>query len=402
MTLRIDTKKILNGLALVLLFFASMNFQAKFFYFVFATLFVLALTQKRFLANPTMFVYLALGGLMSVYNMNEGLLSMLRCMANLALYAVGYNMIVFGSRANGNTIEERNGYMQKTGISLLITVSLGSFTHFVLNYLNNSNNVLVRNTNDIWTGQIMAATGQATLACLMLGLSIATIVLPKKKIYRYIGIGCIALALTYNLVLAGRTMVAAVCILFIIALLYARKSSTNSYERFKVLFGFVIGLLALLVLFLYNVGGIRDFVFDSNLFERFKFTSELFEADARSNGKIAFLQNAWKYPFGGLNLRSQYGYAHDLLLDGYDEYGMFGFIFLVMILVMGIKSLYRLIRYSSYSRYVKISFLCVYSSVLLMFCVEPILAGMSWLFACFCLINGCMDGMLIYDKRRKL
>ncbi len=400
MTLRIDSKKILNGAVLVLLFLASMNFYAKFFYIVFATLFAVMLMQKRLLMNQSSVPYLALGVLMSVYNMNEGALSMVRCMANVALYLVGYNLLVYGSKSS-DSLDESYDYMGKMCNSVIVAISLGSFTHFILNYLNNSDNLLVRNTNDIWTGEIMAATGQAVLACFMLGLSVSMIVLPKKKIYRYVGFLAVIGALAYNLVLAGRTMIAVVCILFIVSLLYARKTSGNSYERFKVLFGFGIGLLALIVVFIYNVGGIRDYIFDSNLFERFEFSFDAFTMDdSRSDGKVVFLQNAWRYPFGGLNMRPQFGYAHDLLLDGYDEYGIFGLIFLVTILLLGVRSLYRVLKHTAYSRYLKMSLLCIYVSVLLLFCVEPILAGMPWLFACFCLINGCLDGMLVYDKRR--
>ena len=40
-------------------------------------------------------------------------------------------------------------------------------------------------------------------------------------------------------------------------------------------------------------------------------------------------------------------------------------------------------------------------AILLEFLMEPILAGMQWLFACYCLINGCVVGMHMSYRRFK-
>ncbi len=245
----------------------------------------------------------------------------------------------------------------------------------------------------------MAATGQATLACLMLGLSIATIFAPVKKWHRLIAILAILLIMMYNFALAGRTLIVFLFLLFLLAAVYFRITSENVSERFKIWVGVLLVLLAVVITFAYNIAGLRDFIFDSNLFERFEDSD--FSSD-RTVSKFQFLRNAWRYPFGGLHLRDDYGYAHDLLLDGYDEYGIFGFLLLLTVLLLGVRSMCKLIFRSTYSRAFRMAFLCSYTSVLLMFLVEPILAGMPWLFTCYCLMNGFMDGMLLKQKERGL
>ena len=92
-------------------------------------------------------------------------------------------------------------------------------------------------------------------------------------------------------------------------------------------------------------------------------------------------------------MRSQYGYAHDLLLDGYDEYGILGLLMLLGILASGVRALYRLMIRTDYAKENKLAFLCVNCAVWLVFYVEPILPGMQWLFACYALMNGIMDAM---------
>ena len=98
-------------------------------------------------------------------------------------------------------------------------------------------------------------------------------------------------------------------------------------------------------------------------------------------------------------MRSQYGYAHDLLLDGYDEYGILGILMLLGILASGVRAWYRLMIRTEYAKETKLAFRGVNRAVWLFFYVEPILPGMQWLFACYALINGIMDAMNVTDSR---
>jgi len=143
-----------------------------------------------------------------------------------------------------------------------------------------------------------------------------------------------------------------------------------------------------------NVAGIWDSITDSNFFNRlFEFSGTSWLDAERIEARISFLKNAYLYPFGGLHMRNRFGYAHDLLLDAYDEYGIFALLLLILILADGVKRLWIFCSRTSYGMVYKLGFLCIYAAILIEFCVEPIFAGMQWLFVCYCFINGCLTGM---------
>ncbi len=386
--LKINRNNAKTALLLALLFFASMNFGAKFFYFVFAALGVTALLQGKLVIHRRALPYLCLGLLMAAYNHREGILSMLRCLAYVAFYLVGFNMVAV---RQGEAHEEKG---EKVVFSVLAAISLGSFTHYLLNYLTNLSADMGRNTLDIWSGAVMAATGQAVLSCLMLGFSVALVFLPPKRPWRWLALGSIALILAYNFVLAGRTLPVMLGLVALAALVYTWKTAAPAPRR-KILAGLAVAVLLAVVL--PRLGPVAQFLEGTNLFQRLEAGIGL--QSGRLDAKWQFLTQGWRYPLGGLHLRQQFGHAHDLLLDGYDEYGLGGLVLLTVILINGISALWTAIRREGGSRSIKLALLCLYLAVLLAFCAEPILAGMPWLFTCFSLVNGCMDGLHLAERK---
>ena len=133
---------------------------------------------------------------------------------------------------------------------------------------------------------------------------------------------------------------------------------------------------------------------ESTLFSRFEGSfTYLVDIESRVHTKMRFLTQLVDYPFGDCHIRSMYGYAHDLLLDAYDEYGMLVFCMLCCILIIGMVQLFSLLRRTGYTESFMLMLLLIYCAILLEFAVEPILVGMPWLFSCYCLINGCVTGM---------
>lgn len=397
MNLKLNLNNVKDLIVYCLLFFAAMNFQSKFFYFVFIAFFILMIMQKRILINQESFFYLILSVFTAIYDYSGGINSIIISMAYFLLYIIGYNMVIIGSENKKIICDDSMKIIEKKAYYLLLAIAGGSFTHYMLNFFINFNLELGRNTNDIWTGSIMAATGQAALACLMLAMSVSMIIAPKKKFHRVIGIISILCIFMYDFIIACRTIPVMFIILFIIGLIYVNKSMKNSAKKNKQMLGLFAFVLIILVCIKLNVGGIQEIIINSNLFDRLEFSTNSFNTEtSRMYAKMQFILNAYKYPFGGLNLLNQYGYAHDLLLDGYDEYGLIGFILLVMILFISIKRVYHLIKYTKYSNEFKLAILCVYVAFLLEFCIEPILAGMKWLFCCYCLISGCVSGLNRY------
>lgn len=398
MNIQINKRRSKNILIYALLFLCSMNFEAKFHYFVYGLFMILILSQQaNLLVTHGSLAYLALGVLMSLYCIDEGILSMLRCFSPFMMYELGFNLTV----QNKRSLKENYGTENSTEsfvYALIVSVCAGSFSHYLLNAVTNIGNIIGRNTIDVWSDEIMGATGQACLACLMLGLAVALIFKPLKAYQRYLGIACIIAALAYNLVLSGRSIIVVLAVLFFVSLLYINKIEKNFNKKLSLFIKIILALLAVLLIFAFNVFGVRNLLMQSNFVERFTEVLNFWDNSAREEAKLQFILHGWQYPFGGNHLLEQYGYAHDLLLDGYDEFGLLAFILLVLILSFGISSLIALLKRPRYSHELKFALLCVYVAILLIFLVEPILAGMAWLFVIYCFINGFMDGMRDADR----
>ncbi len=375
-----------------LLFLAAMNFQAKFFYFIFAAFGVFTFSKSKLKITDAVIPYILLGLLMGIYNTDEGILSVLRCFTYALCFILGSNF--FSDRLRDNV---ENNFLQSTekAYRVLRVLCWGPFVHFMLNFFYNFNGTMGRNTNDIWTGERLSATIQAALACMMTGLCISMIISAKSIVLRAIYVMAIIGVLMYNLVLSGRTLPLLTLVILIIGLLYFYRHEEVLSNKIKTTWIVAFILVTAALAFILNIADIRDYVMDSNLFDRLQ--NDIGEVNLiggeRTRRKLLFLKNMWEYPFGGLNMREQFGYAHDLLLDAYDEYGILSLFFLVIILASGISNLVCLCKNKKAPIFFKLSFLCVYVAILFEFCIEPILEGVPWMFACYCLLNGCIYGL---------
>lgn len=347
-------------------------------------------------------VYFALGILMSIYNAGSGMMAMLRCFSYGIMYIVGYNALITWTQTDH--ILERNKQIERKAYFLLIAIAFGSFSHFILNYIYNFGQNLGRNTNDIWTGEVMAATGQAALGCIMVGVSVAMILYPRKKYVRLLGTVVMLSMLAYNLILAGRTLLVIVGIVFAIGLLFVLVHVSNMKKRTCVFLKVFLVVVVCIVLYQLNICGIQDVIMKSNLYLRFFGKNQLELAETgRTVARVYYLKHFLEYPFGGIHMREQFGYFHDLLFDAYDEYGLLSFLLLIVILLSGLREVYHFCVCKQRDVLIRLIFCCTYVSIMIEFCVEPIFAGMQWLFVCYCLINGCIARMnkMSYDCTRE-
>lgn len=378
-------------LVLFLIFLAAMNFKAKFFYFAFASLIVFVGIRQKFEVHGTIIAYVGLAVLMAIYNLSNGFMAALRCFAYVAVYLVGYNVISVYSKYRMNLREALNAG-EKCTWDFLFSVAGGSFVHLMLNFLRNRGQNIGRNTIDVWSGAIMAATGQAAIGCLAAGVSVALILAAHKRYLRWTGWVMLGGLMAYNFILAGRTMIFMTLILFVAGYAFLVWKEDNRRKIVRIALWAIVAALFAVAAYSTNLGGIREQLQDSNLFERFgneEDSMDLLE-DTRGEKRKGFITNAYKYPLGGLNLRRQYGYAHDLLLDAYDEYGLIALILLCVILIRSVIEVWKLINNRMLQVPFRLCIFSVYMAIFIQFCLEPIFAGMPWLFAIYSLLNGCI------------
>ena len=116
--------------------------------------------QLKIKIDKIWYLYLALSILTCFYNVDNGVLAMIRCFSYVLIYLLGFN-ILSTPNESALTIEETKINIHKQFYYIILALALGSFLHFGLNYVTNISADMDRNTIDIWSGEVMAATGQA-------------------------------------------------------------------------------------------------------------------------------------------------------------------------------------------------------------------------------------------------
>ena len=92
---------------------------------------------------------------------------------------------------------------------------------------------------------------------------------------------------------------------------------------------------------------------------------------------------------GGGHIFAETGsYAHDVLLDTYDEAGVFALVAAIAIVWDAASKMRKMLRNTLAGYNLKITVLCIYAAIFIEFAVEPIIAGMPWLLMIFCFTNG--------------
>lgn len=396
--IKIYKNKIINLIIYILFFLTALDFHNMHNYFIFLAMIMYCLFCSKIYFTGLYAIYIGLGLLIGFYNNEARLFSIIRPFSYFFCFFIGYNLI---KNIRYNILNDKEIQRQVLIIRTCIVWAAGTFLHYVLNFIYNLNNPVGRNTIDIWMGSVSSATRQASLASLAIAVSVYFFI-QKKTIYTISAFAISAIILMYNFVLAGRTILVMVALVFSGGLLYFLIYSKSNKRRLRILVILAIIIFICAFIFLNNYGGIKDKILSSNLLKRFtgEYAIGALE-DGRTSLKLIHINNflALSHPFGGAYSRSLAGnYAHDLLLDSYDEYGIIGFILLLIILSSSIFHLYNLFfNYKSCVDF-KVLIFCLYFVVFLEFIVEPILLGVDWLFAFYAYLNGCI--LALTERKR--
>lgn len=380
-----------DNIIMLVLFLCGMNFQAKFFYFAFG-LFILQCFSKRYLYyDRILWVYFLFSAVYCVYGLSVGTMEAVRRMIFLCMYMFGYN----STMVHANSSKDNEG-IEAWVVKCVLFFSIGAFFHYFLNMITNIGSSIGRNTFDVWSGEILSATGQAALACPMIGIAVARIIAPQNNKERILPIMAVVIILIYNMMLAGRTLIVMLLVDTLFCIMLYSIYEDNNKKKIKIWAVLIAIVLFSLTLYQMNIFGIRTMFEQSNLYARFydSETANDFTEDSRMLSKGYYLTHMWNYWWGGQHMNAQVGYAHDLLLDCYDEAGILAAIPLLIIIIFSAQNIICLAQIHCLSIQNRIFMLSFYFCVFIQFFMEPILAGTRWLFAGFCLVNGCVNAVL--------
>ena len=97
-------------------------------------------------------------------------------------------------------------------------------------------------------------------------------------------------------------------------------------------------------------------------------------------------------------MHDQTGYAHDIYLDTYDQASVFAFLGIVIYMINALIHFLKFIKNKKLPFTLRQTVFCIYIAIFLEFMIEPILVGMPWMFASFCLIDGYVSRILMQSK----
>ena len=368
-----------------ILFLATLNIFNKMAYLIFAAFLVLLLfknfnTEINYMAILLIVFSLALILFSDISGiLKNGIFTAIRNLIYPLIYIIGYN--IYSKEDSDNKFQ-----------NIMIFVGLGSFLHYILNMFINTE-AEGRNTKDIWSADVLSATGQAALCCIAIGIFGAVLYSKRKPIYKILAIAGLVSVLVYNLVLAGRTSVALMLIVLVAGFGYY--SVLNKTRRLKTILPICFVAFFIVLAIRFNWCGIGDYVFDSNLFERFTEETTINSSSGRTDFKLEYLKYILIYPFGGGKIYNEVGrYAHDLLLDLYSDAGIIAAIIILVILLISLKNTFKVFKNKNISTDMKMLVFCVYIVIYIQFFLEPIMAGMPWLLALFLFYNGMISRRL--------
>ena len=309
-------------------------------------------------------------------------------------YIIGYNLI-----SDFDSLKSQ----VHTFKTLVWILGLGAWFHFLFNFLINRNSSVGRNAIDIWTGLPLSATGQVALCTIILGVAIVQLICSNTFKGRIAPIIILGVTFLYNLILAGRSILLMAAIVLIVVLIYHIRIKPFSRSTLSLIFSILFVTVIISVMYGNNILNLRSIVEDSNLFKRFfdsSASSVDLSADSRFTVKLKYLKYLLVFPFGGSRIRATVGaHAHDLYLDTYDEAGIFAFLSITLIVIYFIRNNVRLLKSNHFTFETKAFILALFVTLNIEFLIEPILAGMPWLLACFCIIYGATSRLT--DKTNK-
>lgn len=370
---------------IICLFLATMNFVGRFYYCVFFAGIVLMMMNRGLVRLPrTIIPVLILAMALVLFSpmSHQSMTNMIKPFAYPLCVLLGNNLMSEDSgKGRGRQL-----------LVLILCLSAGALAHYVLNLWFNWGSTIGRNTIDFWSREAYSATGQATLACMAIGVAVMCICTGYKLAVKVFAVIVLLVVMYYNLVLAGRMIFMLISVCIIVAILFRLYLEKKSLNRMKIIAGVGIGAICVIMCYRINLLSVQEVIQNSNFFDRFfgEYATEIAQ-DGRAGVKWQYILRMLDHPIGGLHIRSEVGgYAHDVLLDTYDEGGFLAFGAVLCMLFDFVIKCFNLCTSDAVADNVKMLVVCQATCILLVFMIEPILAGVQWLFACFCVIYGAI------------
>lgn len=389
-------ERLFSLVILLCIFLGSLNLVNRYYYCIYIAALFFVMTPKRklwFNFDFLILLFFSMSILLFDPSSQTMVTNMIKPFTYPLCYLMGLSLFSFGGDRDIDIFQQ-----EKRTSLVIFTVSAGVMLHFILNMITNWE-IDNRHVIDFWTNDEASATGQATLACLMIAVSVSFLFSRVGKKKKIVALFSLLLILTYNLILAGRTIFVLILISIGVAVLYTGYANKQKYIKLIL----IVALSVVLLLLLYNTDtfGIKTAFESSNFYDRFYGDSyaQDIEDDSRMENKLYYIKHFFDSMLGGGHIREEFGHsAHDLYLDTYDEAGIFALIAIGTYILTSILRVFKCARNKRLSFEIRLLCICVCVVVNVQFWLEPILRGIPWLLAAYCLIDGAVTRLLVEEK----
>lgn len=275
---------------------------------------------------------------------------------------------------------------------------LGLFMHGALNvgiYIQNPLSMMNREFVNIWGGTI-TATLHNILFIPIVCLLFYTVYIEKNKMLKsFILIGII-IAIYSTIVSASRTLIFMLVIGFLLNIFLNKR---DNKKKINTLISICLIITTLIILYQFNVMGIRSWLGTSNLGERLAggiSNNDSIVKNIRWEMSLKILRALPTHPFGKITVVH---YAHNLFLDIAKYTGILSATGLT---IWSINSMYKYAKYVLKTRKDwDIVLFSIGVCMTLVLLLEPVLEGLPIIFSSYCYLCGIYKGsQVIYNKRK--
>lgn len=247
--------------------------------------------------------------------------------------------------------------------------------------------------NDIW-GNSLTTTLQGMLLTPIAGAMCYGIIrLFKRKAIGLVYIVACVISVIFSIITGRRTLVIifiGILIINILVILYKK----HSVETFiKVTLISISVILICVILYYFNIFGIKTFILQSKLYERLFLSDKSELGVSRSTIFLYVLNHLGDYILGGNAPIGIAKYAHNLWLD---VMVMCGIIPMILLIIYTCKTARTALSLKNNSD-LKLLYCSVFFALNAAFFVEPVLSGSPHVFIIMCMMNG-----LIYGESKKM
>ena len=296
-------------------------------------------------------------------------------------YLLGYNLRL------------SNRSLSVTDYALI--VAFGFFIHGMLNLvagiqvfgvsLNNN----YRQAFDFWQKRTISVTTASLYYTPFTVMAIGAVFHSRRRLVKLMSLASVGLGLYASMIYQNLTLILACGLVMGLNVLMVTRDGDARKKR-RVYGVLAAGVLAVVLAFAANVGGIRDTILNSSLFNRMSGDKQ-----DRTTIWISFIfGEAWKYPFGGTRavLYNNKPFVHNMWLDCFRRGGLFPFLLLGTFTLRSIRDALafgRLGKLTGEETGVIISLL---AGTMLSFMVEPVIEANPYVFYLPLFVIGMING----------